>query len=95
MLTTQDRSAFERQWSTQATPQPAPKSVVDLKDLFHKPDDPNLDVRKSSITSLMRWAHCRQMEALKEFRGQDRDYQAMYWDGYKQAINEILDMENQ
>ena len=95
MFTTQDRSAFERQWSTHASATPAPKPVSDLKDLFHKPDDPNLDVRKSSITSLLRWAHARQMDSLKEFRGQDRDHQAIYWDGYKRAIQEILEMEHQ
>lgn len=96
MLTTEDRSAFERQWTSQATPTaPTPKTGADLKDLFHKPDDPNLDVRKSSIKSLMNWARHRQMSAIAEFRGQDRDFQAMYWDGYIKAIEEILEMENQ
>ena len=93
---TQDRAAFESQWTAQLKPTPpTPRTGADLKDLFHKPDDPNLDVRKSSITSLMSWAHHRQLDALRQFKGQDREFQAMYWDGYKKAIEEILEMENQ
>lgn len=87
----QDRAAFERQW----TAQQKPKTGADLKKIFQEPDDPNLDVRKSSITSLMSWAHHRQLDALRQFKGQDREFQATYWDGYKHAINEILDMEHQ
>lgn len=96
MLTTEDRSAFERQWTAQTKPaEPAAKTGADLKDLFHKPDDPNLDVRKSSITSLLRWARARQRDSVKEFKGEDLVYQTMYWNGYQRAIQEILEMEHQ
>ena len=96
MLTTENRSGFDSQWTTQINPTPPPpKTGADLKDLFHKPDDPNLDVRKSSIKSLMSWARHRQQDALRQFKGQDREFQATYWDGYMKAIEEILEMENQ
>ena len=92
----QDRAAFERKWTAQLSPAtPLPKTGADLKKIFNEPDDPNLDVRKSSITSLMSWARHRQLDALRQFKGQDREFQATYWDGYMKAIEEILEMENQ
>ncbi len=92
----QDRAAFERKWTAQPTAAtPPPTTGADLKKIFHEPDDPNLDVRKSSITSLMSWARHRQLDALRQFKGQDREFQATYWDGYIHAINEILNMEHQ
>ncbi len=96
MLSTEDRSAFGRHCTSPATSTPPTrKTGPHRKDLFHKPYDPNHDVRKSSIKSLLSWAHHRYLSAIAECRGQDRDFQAMYWDGYKKAIEEILEMENQ
>ena len=96
MLTNQDRAAFERQWTAQVTPAPIPqKTGADLKKIFNEPDDPNIDVRKSSIKSLLSWAHHRQLSAIRELRGPEQVEKLTFWNGYKKAIQEILDMEVQ
>jgi hypothetical protein len=86
----QDRAAFERHLL-----QPNSTTRADLKKIFHEPDDSNLEVQRNSIRSLLSWATARQKSAWSEFKGQDREFQAIYWDGYKQAISEILNMEHQ
>lgn len=69
-------------------------SAVDLKNIFKKKNS-TLDVEKQCIESLKAYAKQRFQDTKKERDVQHQICMMHYWDGYINAITEILNMEGQ
>lgn len=67
---------------------------VDFKNFFQQ-KNPTLDVEKKSIESLKSYAKQRFQDTKKERDRQHQICMMHYWDGYINAITEILEMEGQ
>lgn len=67
---------------------------MDIKNLF-KTKNPTLDVERKSIESLKVYAKQRFQDMKKERDVQHQICMMHYWDGYINAITEILNMEGQ
>tara|TARA_A200000113_G_scaffold26614_1_gene22400 strand:+ start:334 stop:603 length:270 start_codon:yes stop_codon:yes gene_type:complete len=68
--------------------------AMDIKNLF-KTKNPTLDVERKSIESLKVYAKQRFQDMKKERDVQHQICMMHYWDGYINAITEILNMEGQ
>ncbi len=87
---TVSRIANESVFTNSATP-----VRIDLKQHFTKPADPPLEVERSSIIRLRKWARSRYMEARSIKDHQHATYEMNYFEGWIAALDEVLEMENQ
>ena len=90
----EQRKRYESQFTAQiAAPTSKEKLIAQMQKSFEK-DDP-IDVSKSSIMRLRRWAIQRASEDRQISYAPDRITSSCYWDGYMRAIDHILEMEDQ
>ena len=87
------RTEFENQFSTETLPTNKQHllSVLDCSFEKHTP----IDVTKSSIIRLQKWAQERYESDSQNLSARDRHNACVYWDGYMRAIEHILEMEHQ
>ena len=91
MTSSIDRSVSERVFSNQIYQ----RTGAELKAMLHRQDevDPYIKVRKSSIKNLAKWAARRQVDQRLEYREPQSSFAEAFWNGYLQALNEVLLME--
>ena len=88
------RKRYEAQFTAHtAAPTSKEKLIAQMQQSFEKVTP--IDVSKTSIMSLRRWAYERAQEHQPLASEQDRINYLCFWDGYVRAIDHILEMEDQ